>query len=111
MKVSMAAISLFLLLITGALVSTAKSSSQIPESVNHSPTCCLKYHEKVLPKKLVVGYRKALNCYLPAIIFVTKKNREVCANPNNKWVQEYIKDPNLPLLPPRNLAQVKSIRT
>ncbi|XP_046936805.1 C-C motif chemokine 16 isoform X1 [Lynx rufus] len=84
---------------------------EIPESVNHSPTCCLKYHEKVLPKKLVVGYRKALNCYLPAIIFVTKKNREVCANPNNKWVQEYIKDPNLPLLPPRNLAQVKSIRT
>ncbi|KAF0871290.1 CCL16 protein, partial [Crocuta crocuta] len=85
--------------------------SEIPESLNHSPTCCLKYHEKVLPRKLVVGYRKALNCYLPAIIFVTKKNREVCTNPNNKWVQEYIKDPNLPLLPPRNSAQVKSIRT
>ncbi|XP_029782621.1 C-C motif chemokine 16 [Suricata suricatta] len=108
MKVSVAA--LFLLI----LISTTPAlygQSKIPESVNHSPTCCLKYHEKVLPRKLVVGYRKALNCYMPAIIFVTKKNREVCTNPNNKWVQEYIKDPNLPLLPPRNLAQVKSIRT
>lgn len=42
--------------------------SGIPESVNSPSTCCLKYHEKVLPKKLVVGYRKALNCYLPAIM-------------------------------------------
>ncbi|XP_040311111.1 C-C motif chemokine 16 isoform X1 [Herpailurus yagouaroundi] len=107
MKFSVAALFLLILITTPALYGQPK----IPESVNHSPTCCLKYHEKVLPKKLVVGYRKALNCYLPAIIFVTKKNREVCANPNNKWVQEYIKDPNLSLLPPRNLAQVKSIRT
>ncbi|KAF3816693.1 hypothetical protein GH733_014041 [Mirounga leonina] len=84
--------------------------SESPESLNSSHTCCLKHHEKVMPKKLVVGYRKALNCHLPAIIFVTKKNREVCANPQNKWVQEYIKDPNIPLLPPRNLAQVKSVR-
>ncbi|XP_039081662.1 C-C motif chemokine 16 [Hyaena hyaena] len=108
MKVSVAA--LFILI----LISTTPAlygQSKIPESLNHSPTCCLKHHEKVLPRKLVVGYRKALNCYLPAIIFVTKKNREVCTNPNNKWVQEYIKDPNLPFLPPRNSAQVKSIGT
>ncbi|KAF5916069.1 hypothetical protein HPG69_003143 [Diceros bicornis minor] len=78
--------------------------SEIPESVNASLTCCMKYHEKVLPRKLVVGYRRALNCYLPAIIFVTKKNREICANPNDKWVQEYIENPNLRLLPSRNLA-------
>ncbi|XP_045841661.1 C-C motif chemokine 16 isoform X1 [Meles meles] len=73
-----------------------------PASLNSSHTCCLKHHEKVMPRKMVVGYRRALNCYLPAIIFVTKKNREICANPQDKWVQEYIKDPNIPVLPPRN---------
>lgn len=41
---------------------------EIPESVNLPHTCCLKHHEKELPRKLLVGYRKALNCYLPAIM-------------------------------------------
>ncbi|KAB0367586.1 hypothetical protein FD755_020910, partial [Muntiacus reevesi] len=79
-------------------------SPKIPESVNHPATCCLKYHEKVLPRKLVVGYRQALNCHLPAIIFITKRKREICTNPNDDWVQEYIKDLRLPLRPSRRLA-------
>lgn len=39
-------------------------------AVNLSTSCCLKYQyeEKVLPRKLVVGYRKALNCNLSAIM-------------------------------------------
>uniref|UniRef100_A0AC11CAZ7 C-C motif chemokine ligand 16 n=2 Tax=Ovis aries TaxID=9940 RepID=A0AC11CAZ7_SHEEP len=100
MKVSVAALFLLILTITSAVHSQPK----IPESVNPPPTCCPKYHEKVLPKKLVVGYRQALNCHLPAIIFITKRKREVCTNPENDWVQEYIKDPRLPLLPSRRLA-------
>uniref|UniRef100_A0A7N9D6N9 C-C motif chemokine n=1 Tax=Macaca fascicularis TaxID=9541 RepID=A0A7N9D6N9_MACFA len=83
--------------------------SEVPEWVNTPSTCCLKFYEKVLPRRLVVGYRKALNCNLPAIIFITKRNREVCTNPSDDWVQEYIKNPNLPLLPSRNLATVKII--
>ncbi|XP_033287428.1 C-C motif chemokine 16 [Orcinus orca] len=78
--------------------------SEIPESVNPPPACCLKYHEKVLPRKVVVRYRKALNCYLPAIIVITRRKREICTNPNNEWVQEYIKDPRLPLHPSRKLV-------
>lgn len=42
--------------------------SEMPESVNLPSFCCLKYRERVLPRKLVVGYRKAGNCYLPAIM-------------------------------------------
>ncbi|XP_025297264.1 C-C motif chemokine 16 [Canis lupus familiaris] len=110
MKFSMTA---FLLLIFILILTTPAlhGQSKIPESLNNSPTCCLRHHEKVLPKKLVAGYRKALNCYLPAIIFVTKKNRDICSNPQDKWVQEYIKDPKIPLLPPRNMARAKSIRS
>ncbi|XP_030665036.1 C-C motif chemokine 16 [Nomascus leucogenys] len=107
MKVSEAALSLLVLILI--ITSASCSQPKVPEWVNTPSTCCLKYYEKVLPRRLVVGYRKALNCHLPAIIFVTKRNREVCTNPNDDWVQEYIKDPNLPLLPTRNLATVKII--
>ncbi|XP_009188411.1 C-C motif chemokine 16 isoform X2 [Papio anubis] len=106
MKVSEAALSLLILIL---IITSASCSQPIPEWVNTPSTCCLKFYEKVLPRRLVVGYRKALNCNLPAIIFITKRNREVCTNPSDDWVQEYIKNPNLPLLPSRNLATVKII--
>ncbi|XP_037664440.1 C-C motif chemokine 16 [Choloepus didactylus] len=106
MQVSTAA--LFLLHLALTIPPAFHCQPKIPESLNPAPNCCVKYHEKVLPRKLVAGYTKALNCYLPAIIFITRKNREVCANPNDSWVQEYIKDPNLPLLPPRSLVRVKT---
>ncbi|KAF6298209.1 C-C motif chemokine ligand 16 [Rhinolophus ferrumequinum] len=109
MKFSVAA--LFLLTLTLILTTTSAFQSKIPESVNVPSTCCLKYRERVLPRKLVVGHRKALNCYLPAIILVTKKNREICVDPEKKWVQDFLEDPSLPLLPPRNVAQFKSIRS
>ncbi|XP_011377666.1 C-C motif chemokine 16 [Pteropus vampyrus] len=109
MKVSAAALFLLILILT--MTSAFHIQAKIPESVNLPHTCCMKYHEKIIPRKLVVGHRKALSCYLPAIIFITKKNREICANPNEKWVQDYINDSNLPLLPARNMARVKSIRS
>ncbi|KFO34366.1 C-C motif chemokine 16 [Fukomys damarensis] len=104
MKVPVTALFLCLLVLT--MTSAFYNEPKIPESVNSSPTCCLKHQEKPLPRKLVVGYRKALYCALPAIIFVTKKNREVCANPEDKWAQDYINDPTIPLLPDKNLASV-----
>ncbi|XP_045382952.1 C-C motif chemokine 16 [Lemur catta] len=100
MKVSVAAF--FLLIVIPTTTAAFNSQPKIPEAVNQPTTCCLKYHEKILPRKLVVGYQKALICHLPAIIFITRKNRDVCSNPSNDWVQEYIKDPSLPLLPSRN---------
>ncbi|XP_027984364.2 C-C motif chemokine 16 [Eptesicus fuscus] len=111
MKVFVAA--LFLLILSLTTASAFQGQPRSPVAVNLSASCCLKYQyeEKVLPRKRVVGYRKAFNCYLPAVILVTKKNREICTNPNKEWVQDYIRDPNLPLLPPRKLPQVKSIRS
>lgn len=88
-----------------------RGRQEIPESVNLPSNCCLKYRERVLPRKLVVGYRKALNCYLPAVILVTKKNRDICVDPKEKWVKDILEEPSLPLLPPRNVAQFKSIRS
>ncbi|XP_006174921.2 C-C motif chemokine 16 [Camelus dromedarius] len=101
MKFSVAALFLLILIFT---TSAVHSQPKVPDGVNLPPTCCVKYHEKVLPRKLVVGYKKALSCHLPAIIFVTKKNRQICANPNLKWVQDYIADPTVPLQPSRRSA-------
>ncbi|XP_036307425.2 C-C motif chemokine 16, partial [Pipistrellus kuhlii] len=100
MKVFVAA--LFLLILSLATVSTFEGQPRSPAAVNLSTICCFKYrHEKkVLPRKQVVGYRNALNCNLPAIVLVTNKNTEVCTNPSKEWVQNYINDPKLPLLPP-----------
>lgn len=36
---------------------------------------------------------------------VTKKKGEVYTNPGEGWVQKYIKDPNKPVMPPKNLSQ------
>ncbi|XP_045692148.1 C-C motif chemokine 16 isoform X2 [Phyllostomus hastatus] len=104
MKASTAA--LFLLILTLTITSVSPSQTKMVEAVNVSHTCCMKYQERVLPRKLVAGYRKALNCHLPAIIFVTKKQREICANPSSGWVQGHLKDPNLPLLPPQERARM-----
>lgn len=111
MKASTAALFLLVLILTITSVSPSQTTpgvipAEMVEAVNLSHTCCMKYQEKVLPRKLVAGYRKALNCHLPAIIFVTKKKREVCTNPSNGWVQDYLKDPNLPLLPPQERARL-----
>lgn len=102
MKVSLACLLLLL-----AILSTASAfynRQRMPESIKPLPNCCHKYYEKVLPKKRVAGYKEALSCHLPGIIFVTKKNLEVCANPNEEWVKEYIKDPKIPLMPHKNLT-------
>ncbi|KAM5308281.1 C-C motif chemokine 16 [Glossophaga mutica] len=105
MKASTAALFLLLLLLLLlTITSVSPSQTKMVESVNLAQTCCMKYQEKVLPRKLVAGYRKALNCHLPAIIFITKKKREICTNPSNGWVQDYLKDPNLPWLPARNVS-------
>ncbi|XP_051039123.1 C-C motif chemokine 16 [Phodopus roborovskii] len=100
MKGSLASLLILLTILTTAFAFYIRP--RMPESIKPVPNCCHKYYEKELPKRRVSGYKEALNCHLPAIIFVTKKNVEVCANPKEEWVKEYIKDPKIPLLPLKN---------
>nr|XP_027779625.1 C-C motif chemokine 3-like [Marmota flaviventris] len=83
MKVLVAA--LFVLLCTSTLC--AEDRSQEPSS------CCFAYISRKIPRKLVVFYYETSSaCSSPSIIFVTKKGLQVCAHPNEAWVQEYIRD-------------------
>ncbi|KAM4701328.1 C-C motif chemokine 5-like [Discoglossus pictus] len=53
--------------------------------------CCFGYLEKVIPRKHVNDYfYTSGRCSQPAVVFITRKNRRFCTNPDNKWVKEYV---------------------
>ncbi|NWR92795.1 CCL5 protein, partial [Furnarius figulus] len=53
--------------------------------------CCFNYISRKLPQAHVKEYFYTSSlCPQPAVVFITQKNREVCANPSAKWVKEYV---------------------
>ncbi|KFO89321.1 C-C motif chemokine 4 [Buceros rhinoceros silvestris] len=57
------------------------------------PICCFTYTQQKLPRKLILRYYStSTSCTLPAVVFITKKGRQVCANPNDTWVQSYLQN-------------------
>ncbi|KAM5273452.1 C-C motif chemokine 3-like 1 [Ctenodactylus gundi] len=62
--------------------------------VADTPTaCCFSFLSRKIPRKFVNDYFEASSqCPKPAVIFQTKRGRQVCADPNEDWVQEYISD-------------------
>uniref|UniRef100_A0A8C9A5R9 C-C motif chemokine n=1 Tax=Prolemur simus TaxID=1328070 RepID=A0A8C9A5R9_PROSS len=57
-----------------------------------TPTaCCFSYISRQLPLKFVDDYSETSSqCSKPAVIFLTKRARQVCADPSEAWVQEYV---------------------
>ncbi|XP_053425978.1 C-C motif chemokine 18-like [Nycticebus coucang] len=54
--------------------------------------CCWTLVSRVIPLQFVVSYRDTgSSCPKRAIIFTTKKGLHICANPEDAWVQRYIK--------------------
>uniref|UniRef100_A0A8C9F7X3 Chemokine interleukin-8-like domain-containing protein n=1 Tax=Pavo cristatus TaxID=9049 RepID=A0A8C9F7X3_PAVCR len=84
MKGSAAGLAALLLL---ALCSSAVA--QPGESDGLPRTCCFSYVQRPIPHNLIASaYITSSKCRLPAVILVTKKGREVCANPKESWVQK-----------------------
>ncbi|NWW82200.1 CCL4 protein, partial [Climacteris rufus] len=55
------------------------------------PICCFRHAQHELPRKFIQHhYITSTSCPQPAIVFITKKGRQVCANPNDTWVQRYL---------------------
>nr|2VXW_A Chain A, C-c Motif Chemokine 5 [Homo sapiens]2VXW_B Chain B, C-c Motif Chemokine 5 [Homo sapiens]2VXW_C Chain C, C-c Motif Chemokine 5 [Homo sapiens]2VXW_D Chain D, C-c Motif Chemokine 5 [Homo sapiens] len=58
---------------------------------SQSSACCFAYIARPLPRAHIKEYfYTSGKCSNPAVVFVTRKNRQVCANPEKKWVREYI---------------------
>ncbi|NXH28117.1 CCL5 protein, partial [Myiagra hebetior] len=84
MKVSAAGFAL--LLILASFSQTFSAPAGLDLSV-----CCFKYTQHKLPWKLVQRhFITSSSCPLRAVVFVTKEDRKVCANPKDTWVQRYL---------------------
>ncbi|GCB77152.1 hypothetical protein scyTo_0019246 [Scyliorhinus torazame] len=68
---------------------TLRSVSQASENGNTSEDCCLSTGDKLIPSKIVKGYKIQLagnGCRIHAIMFLTKHSKHLCAPPDAKWV-------------------------
>uniref|UniRef100_A0A8C3XLE5 C-C motif chemokine n=1 Tax=Chelydra serpentina TaxID=8475 RepID=A0A8C3XLE5_CHESE len=85
MKVSVAALAVLTSAAFCSLASSAPLGSDMPIS------CCFSHVARQIPRSIVVDYYDTSSkCSLPAIVFITKKDRAVCANPSKPWVQAYV---------------------
>ncbi|NXQ21984.1 CCL3 protein, partial [Peucedramus taeniatus] len=54
--------------------------------------CCFDHIKGILRVDILVdSYSTHSECFLPAIVFETKKRVKVCANPEEKWVKRAIR--------------------
>ncbi|XP_009699795.1 PREDICTED: C-C motif chemokine 5-like [Cariama cristata] len=54
--------------------------------------CCFSYTHRPIRRSLITSaYMTSSTCSQPAVILVTKKGRELCTNPQEPWVQAYLK--------------------
>ncbi|XP_054254303.1 C-C motif chemokine 21 [Indicator indicator] len=57
--------------------------------------CCLNYSRRAIPSRLVKSYNiqeTALGCAISAVVFITKKDKKICASPDNPTVQRLMKN-------------------
>ncbi|NXA82070.1 CCL4 protein, partial [Thryothorus ludovicianus] len=86
MKVSVAALAI-LIAVFCYQTSAAPLGSDPPTS------CCFSYVSRQLPRSFVKDYYETNSqCSQPAVVFITRKGREVCANPKEDWVQQYVNE-------------------
>ncbi|KAF7706817.1 hypothetical protein HF521_020071 [Silurus meridionalis] len=54
-------------------------------------TCCFSYQRTPIPIRVITGYKVTdRQCTKPGVIFTLKSSRQVCVDPEVKWVQKHM---------------------
>uniref|UniRef100_A0A8C5T863 Chemokine interleukin-8-like domain-containing protein n=1 Tax=Malurus cyaneus samueli TaxID=2593467 RepID=A0A8C5T863_9PASS len=81
-----------LLLVTISSVSVGSHWAHLSAFTETIPACCFTYVSHPIPFRTILSaYRTSNTCQQPAVVLVTKRRREICADPEAPWVQEYLK--------------------
>ncbi|TRZ21030.1 hypothetical protein HGM15179_006051 [Zosterops borbonicus] len=80
---------LLLLLLAAALLIT-----QVQGIGSSASDCCLNHSQRIIPYSVVTSYRlqgPKTGCVLEAVVFTTKRNRNICASPDDDTVKKLMK--------------------
>nr|XP_056721548.1 C-C motif chemokine 3-like [Euleptes europaea] len=87
---------LFLLAVCSRNSSTQDQLRSITIGVDERPVsaqneCCFRFVSKRIPLWVLADYYKTSSrCSLPAIVFITRRGKHICANPTDQWVQHHV---------------------
>ncbi|XP_037349919.1 C-C motif chemokine 13-like [Talpa occidentalis] len=79
------------------LLTAATLTTQVPAQTDQMSrnTCCYSFNTRKIPKKMLDNYRiTSGQCPMGAVVFKTKRGKEICANPRHYWVMDSIKHLN-----------------
>ncbi|XP_005525885.1 PREDICTED: C-C motif chemokine 13-like [Pseudopodoces humilis] len=77
-------------LVTLLLLATCSPSEGHLDGV--PSTCCFSYQRQPIPRRRVSSvFITSSSCTQQGVIVVTKKHKQVCADPRAPWVQELLK--------------------
>ncbi|NXC41746.1 CCL4 protein, partial [Penelope pileata] len=84
MKISVAALAVL-------LAAVCCQTSAAPMGSDPPISCCISYAARQMPFSFVQDYYETNSrCSQPGVVFITKKGRQVCADPEQDWVQQYM---------------------
>uniref|UniRef100_A0A8C3QKJ4 Chemokine interleukin-8-like domain-containing protein n=1 Tax=Cyanoderma ruficeps TaxID=181631 RepID=A0A8C3QKJ4_9PASS len=85
MRVPAAALALLLLV---AICSPAQADLRVSRNL-----CCPRTISRPFPRRAILSvYRTSSSCPIEAVVLVTRKGLNVCADPKAHWVQKYLED-------------------
>ncbi|XP_059701236.1 C-C motif chemokine 3-like [Haemorhous mexicanus] len=95
MRVLAAALAVLLLV---AICSLAEADLNVSRSAalskkNVAEACCVSYISHPIPRSIISSaYMTSNLCGQPGVVLITRKGRQLCADPSADWVQKYLED-------------------